>query len=142
MSADELPTRPPVGASRRQWLGLGALLGTIAAVVVVAGSFLIGPLLACACIPVSQTPDVASPVDGIVVSVDSSGLSEVRGFTLRTSGGSSFDFAVGVLENAAAFSPSHLAEHQATSQPVRVYFRTENGAHVVYRLEDAAPSGS
>ena len=93
--------------------------------------------------PPPPTPDVTSPVDGVVVSVDAAGLGDVRGFTLRpTNSPFSFGFSLGTLENPTQFPPSHLAEHQATSQPVRVYFRTENGIHTVYRLEDAAPSGS
>jgi hypothetical protein len=44
---------------------------------------------------------------------------------------------MGPLENAAEFSPSHLSEHLATSEPVRAWFRVENGQRIVYRLEDA-----
>ena len=86
------------------------------------------------------TPDVPSPAEGVVVAVDSSGLTDVRGFTLRTSSGFTFDFRLGPLENAAEFSPSHLAEHMATSAPVRAWFRVANGERVVYRLEDAPAS--
>jgi hypothetical protein len=89
------------------------------------------------------TPDVTSPVDGVIVSVDAAGLGDVRGFTLRpTTSPFSVGFVLGTLENPTEFPPSHLAEHQATSQPVRVFFRTENGMHIAYRLEDAAPPGS
>jgi hypothetical protein len=85
------------------------------------------------------TPNVTSPVEGVVISVDAAGLGDVRGFTLRpTNSAVSFGFVLGTLENPTEFPPSHLAEHQATSQPVRAYFRTENGIHTVYRLEDAA----
>jgi hypothetical protein len=83
------------------------------------------------------TPDVRSPVDGVVIAVDSAGLSDVRGFTLRSDGGLAFTFVLGRLENATEFSPSHLAEHQASSEPIRVWFRVEGGERVVYRLEDA-----
>jgi len=93
--------------------------------------------------PPAPTPDPVSPVEGVVISVDAAGLGDVQGFTLRpTSGPFSFSFVVGILENPTEFPPSHLAEHQATSQPVRVFFRSENGIHTVYRLEDAAPPGS
>jgi hypothetical protein len=98
------------------------------------------------CLPPASlppTPDITSPVDGIVVAVDSSGLTDVRGFTLRTSGGFAFDFKLGPLEHATQFPPGHLGEHMATSAPVRVYFRVENGERVAYRLEDAPePAGS
>jgi hypothetical protein len=86
----------------------------------------------------NATPDVASPVDGVVIAVDAAGLGDVRGFTLRTNGGFAFDFVLGTLENPTGFAPGHLAEHQATSSPVRVWFRVEDGRRVVYRLEDAA----
>jgi hypothetical protein len=92
---------------------------------------------ACAPQPLA-TPVVQSPVDGVVVAVDAVSLTDVRGFTLRTSGGTSFDFKLGALEDATAFSPSHLKEHQATSVPIRVWFQLVNGDRVVYRLEDAA----
>jgi hypothetical protein len=89
----------------------------------------------------NPTPDVTSPVEGVIVAVDASSLSDVRGFTLRpTNVPFSFAFKLGTLENGADFPPSHLAEHQVTSEPVRVHFRLENGERVVFRLEDA-PQG-
>ena len=101
--------------------------------------------VACSCQPVSstppvQSPDVVSPVEGIVISVDAAGLADVRGFVLRVSGGSAVDFVLGPLENPTEFPPGHLSEHLATSQPVRVYFLVQGGQRLVYRLEDAAPS--
>lgn len=93
-------------------------------------------IAACGPAPVA-TPDVRSPVDGVVISVDAVSLTDVRGLTLRTSSGFSFDFTIGDLENATQFSPSHLKEHQATSAPIRVWFQSVNGDRVVYRLEDA-----
>jgi len=93
---------------------------------------------------VPPTPSITSPVDGVVLSVDSAGLGDVRGFTLRpTSSPFAFNFTLGTLENPTEFPPGHLAEHLASSQPVRVYFRrSENGEHIVYRLEDASPAAS
>lgn len=92
-------------------------------------------IAACAPQP-AATPDVQSPVDGVVIAVDAASLTDVRGFTLRTSGGFSFEFELGVLENATEFSPSHLKEHQATSAPISVWFSVEGGARVAYRIED------
>lgn len=89
--------------------------------------------------PPPPTPGLASPVEGVVTSVDAAGLVDVRAFTLRpTNSPFSFGFVLGTLENPTEFPPSHLAEHQATSQPVRVFFRSENGVHTVYRLEDVS----
>ena len=72
---------------------------------------------------------------------DAAGLDDIRGFDLRPTGSPfAFSFVLGILENPTEFPPGHLAEHQATSSPVRVYFRREaDGRHVVYRLEDANP---
>lgn len=99
-------------------------------------------LVACQSAPTATavaTPDVQSPVDGVVIAVDAVSLTDVRGFTLRPTngGGFSFVFKLGPLENATEFSPSHLKEHQASSEPIRVWFRVENGEHVAYRIEDA-----
>ena len=103
---------------------------------------LLGAAIA-ACGP-SHSPTVApvgslppSPVDGVVVHIDSAGLSDVRAFDLRLSDGTVLAFTLGPLENGAQFAPGHLAEHEATGAPVRVFFRTVNGRPVVYRLEDA-----
>jgi hypothetical protein len=101
--------------------------------------FAIGSICACSSLP-PPSPDVASPVEGVVVSVDASGLNDVHGFVLRAAGGFAFDFELGPLENPTQFPPGHLAEHLATSQPVRVYFLVQDGERVVYRLEDAVPS--
>lgn len=74
---------------------------------------------------------------GVVIAVEAVSLGDVRGFTLRTTDGRSVDFALGMLENASQFPPSHLAEHQATSQPILVTYRDEGDARVAVRLDDA-----
>ncbi len=84
----------------------------------------------------SPAPSVSSPVTGVVIAVDSAGLAKVAGFTLRLPDGSRRDFRIGVLENGDQFPPGHLAEHQATAEKVRVYFRQAGDELVVYRLED------
>jgi hypothetical protein len=127
------PAQPP-GRRRQafQWFSLFAVVAIpIAAIVGLATA-----PATCACTPV-PTPDVASPVEGVVIAVDSAGLGQVRGFTLRTDGGFAVVFTLGTLENATEFSPSHLAEHQVSGEPVRVYFRLLDGEHEAYRLEDA-----
>ena len=74
---------------------------------------------------------------GIVSSIDSGGLTNVRGFTLLTPDGRELEFAIGTLENGAQFPPGHLAEHQALASPIRVWYRTEGGGLVAFRLEDS-----
>jgi hypothetical protein len=85
----------------------------------------------------TATPGVASPVTGVVIAVNATSLTDVQDFTLRLADGSSLLFKLGTLENATQFSPSHLGEHLATSAPIRVWFRVDNGTRVAYRLEDA-----
>lgn len=78
-----------------------------------------------------------SPVAGVVTAVESRGLNDVRGFTLRSNAGETLVFVMGDLENADDFPPGHLVEHQAAAAPVLVFFRAENGSLVAYRIEDA-----
>ena len=85
----------------------------------------------------SASATVASPVTGVLVKIDSHGLTKVRGFTLRTDAAAEIPFTIGTLENGAEFPPGHLAEHMSTSSPVHVFFRDEGGTLVVYRIEDA-----
>jgi hypothetical protein len=77
---------------------------------------------------------------GLVVAVDASGLTDVRGFTLRTADGRTVDFRIGVLENGAEFPPGHLLEHKATGVRIVVTYRQENGELVAVRLDDVAGS--
>ncbi len=82
-------------------------------------------------------PADALTATGVIVGVDSAGLDKVNGFTLRTTDQGSLAFRIGVLENGAQFPPGHLVEHQASAQPVRVWYQTDGGANVAIRLEDA-----
>lgn len=77
-------------------------------------------------------------VEGVVVAVDSAGLGKVNGFDLRLPDGTTLTLKLGVLENATQFSPAHLAEHMASSERVRVFYRNEAGVPTAYRIEDAS----
>lgn len=83
-------------------------------------------------------PVGSEPMVGVIVAVDAEGLGSVRGFTLRRSGGELVDFDLRALENGFAFPPGHLAEHQATAEPVRVWYRDDSGTLLAIRIEDAA----
>jgi hypothetical protein len=74
---------------------------------------------------------------GVVVEVDSVSLTEVLGFTIRTSDGRTVEFLVGPLENPVEFPPAHLGVHLADGVPVRVTFRQSGTERVAIRLEDA-----
>jgi hypothetical protein len=82
---------------------------------------------------------------GLVIAVDSSGLTDVRGFTIRTDDGRTVVFRIGALENGAQFPPGHLLEHRATGVKIVVTYRQGNGELVAIRLDDApgaSPTGS
>ena len=85
-------------------------------------------------------PSGTSVATGVVVAVDSRGLGDVRGFTLREPGGTLVEFSLRALENGTAFAPGHLAEHQATAQPVRVEWRMDGTERLAIRLDDASPA--
>ncbi len=118
--------------ARRFWPALAVF-----AAVVAIGIFGFGPQVTCACTP-TQLPPPTSPIEGVVVAVDSPSLGQVSSFVLRLADASTLRLTVGQLENATEFSPSHLSEHMASSEKVRAFFRMENGAPMVYRLEDAS----
>lgn len=87
---------------------------------------------------VSASPTIPdSPIAGVVTSVDAVALDQVNGFTLTSAAGQDLTFVIGTLENGDEFPPGHLKEHMASATPILVYFRQENGALAVYRLEDA-----
>ncbi len=113
-----------------------------------AGAILIAALVAgCAPLGASPSPTAfvppSSPIVGIVTLVKSEGLDQVSGFDLRDATGHVYTFTIGQLENPTAFPPGHLAEHQITAEPVRVWFRSDDRGYLVaYRLEDAGATSS
>jgi hypothetical protein len=118
------PSPPPATSTGRQRLAL--LLGAVVLVVllaVVATMVLGGP---------------GRQVEtGVVVAVQATSLSDVRGFSIRTADGRTVDFRVGTIENATQFAPGHLAEHKVSLVPIRVTYVQESGGPVAVRLEDA-----
>ena len=82
-------------------------------------------------------PSGATAVVGVITHVESTSLDEVTGITVRTTDGQTLDFVVGKLENRAEFPPGHLAQHQATAAPVRVWYRMDGSQRVAVRIEDA-----
>lgn len=86
----------------------------------------------------TAAPAGTTPVVGVVVAVDSGGLTDVRSFTLRTTdGGRLLVFGLSAQENGVEFPPGHLAEHQLTGSPVRVWYRPGDDPLLAIRLEDA-----
>jgi hypothetical protein len=81
-----------------------------------------------------QAPPAPGPIEGLVVSVETSGSNEV-GVTIRLADGSTMRFAVGAL--VYPLPPGHLAAHQVENAPVRVSYVVENGQRVAYEIVDA-----
>jgi len=129
-------------------LAFGLLVAASLLVVFASGGFTPGPTEApgpagaASAGPGSSAPlvgkiPIVSPLTGVVTGVEATGLTKVTAMTLRTADGAQTTFRLGILENGVEFPPGHLTEHMATLAPVRVFFRAEDGALVVYRLEDA-----
>ena len=81
-------------------------------------------------------PSGASVAVGVITHVEAASLDDVTGITLRTTDGQQLDFVVGPLDNAAEVPPGHLAAHQATAAPVRVWYRMDGSQRVAFRIED------
>ncbi len=89
--------------------------------------------------PVVSAPSFppSSPVEGVVVHVESRGLTQVTSFDLRTSNGAVYSFLLAELTNGTEFPPGHLTEHQASASTVRVYFAITGKMLFATHLEDA-----
>ncbi len=107
-------------------LTIGALIVVVAVAATLAGGTTRDP----------ESPQGEQAV-GVVTSIDSSGLTDVRAFDLRTQEGRDLTFRIGLLENGAEFPPGHLGEHQTLRTLVRVWYRTAGDELVAFRLEDA-----
>ncbi|MGK2852087.1 MAG: hypothetical protein ACSLFN_14430 [Candidatus Limnocylindrales bacterium] len=84
-------------------------------------------------------PPGTTAVVGAIVGVQAESLGDVRSFQVRTTAGEVLDFDLSALENGDVFPPGHLAEHQVTAEPVRVWYRDEGGTRFAIRVDDAGP---
>lgn len=85
----------------------------------------------------TSPPADTQEATGVIVAVDARSLGDVRSFTIRSVDGMMTVFDLERLENGAEFPPGHLVEHQATAEPVRVWYRDVEGVHYAIRIEDA-----
>ncbi|MEJ7803324.1 MAG: hypothetical protein WKH68_08130, partial [Candidatus Limnocylindria bacterium] len=77
-------------------------------------------------------------VEGLVLEVVGDSPADIEAFTLRTDEGEALRFSLGAVDSAdAGFPASHLREHQALAEPIRVTYRREGETNVVVRLDDA-----
>jgi hypothetical protein len=134
------PGRPTPTRVHRPW-PVGRLLIALVAVPILAiAAVVLGSGGTCACTSTPSLDLPPSPVFGVVVRIDTKSLGVINEFDLLTPAGTTVTLAMGQLENALQFSPSHLAAHMASGVPVRAFYRLEEGRPMVYRLEDAVPS--
>lgn len=81
--------------------------------------------------------------EGLIVDVVATGPLEVSSFTIRTADGQPMSFTIGTLDlTGGGFPGEHLSEHRVAAEPVVVLYRDEGGAHVAYKLLDAAATPS
>ena len=90
----------------------------------------------------TQTPGVrptdAPSMVGVIVGVDAQDLADVRAFTLRRGDDNQLvEFELGELRNGTSFPPGHLAEHQVTAEPVRVFYREDGETLFALWVDDA-----
>ncbi len=77
-------------------------------------------------------------VEGLVLEVVGDSPADIDSFTIRTAQAERLLFSLdGVDLSRTGFPATHLREHQALAQPVRVTYRVEGETNVVVRLEDA-----
>ena len=70
---------------------------------------------------------------GIVIDVQVRSISEFEWLSLEDETGKTWRFKGGSF---TGFTPSHLQEHGALKEPVKVWYTEENGVLTVTRIED------
>jgi len=80
----------------------------------------------------SESPSV---VTGVVIGIESQGLNRVSSFTVKD-GDNEYEIKVDG-DTRFTFTPSHLQEHRATAEPVRVEIDDSNGVLRALSVDDA-----
>jgi hypothetical protein len=76
---------------------------------------------------------------GLVVGVEAASFTQIGSFTLRTDDGQLVDL---IVEGDVGMTPSHLREHMALGDPVRVTARRSDDLRIATRIEDANAQGT
>ena len=79
--------------------------------------------------------DAADEVTGVVVEVQSSGLTEIDEFTVRADD-RTYEFVV-TEETEFAFAPAHLNEHRVSGEPVEVVYEGKDDRLYALSVDDA-----
>lgn len=76
-----------------------------------------------------------SEISGVVVEVQSSGLTEIDSFSVRADD-RTYEFIV-TDDTELDFPPAHLNEHRVSGEPVRVVFEGKDHGLYALTIEDA-----
>lgn len=101
------------------------------------------PVLAAAvlvalCFLASACGDGEHSVEGVILDVQSSSLTELDSFTVRSNDGETLVFVPdpdAPLDPEEGLFPGHLQGHMQAAEQVTVYYREEDGTLVAVRLE-------
>ncbi len=77
--------------------------------------------------------DSQKSVTGQVIAVEARSITEFETLTLRDEDGVTWEFTGGLF---TGFTPSHLLEHKALGDPVRVWYDEIGGELRVKKIED------
>jgi hypothetical protein len=80
-------------------------------------------------------------IRGVLLEVQSAGIQQVDGFTLRTDDGQELSFVAAPNFNAGAthvMTPGHMRQHMALADAVVVTYREQNGKLVALSATDAS----
>jgi hypothetical protein len=102
---------------------------------VLATTCIVGLLVACGG---ESAPESGAPneLTGVIVDVDSERLGDVRGFRLRSEG-ETFEIAIDPDVRFDDFPLTHLSDHLASAEPVRVEIDERGGELFATSVEDA-----
>ena len=83
--------------------------------------------------------DSERSVVGIILDVQSTSLTQIESFTMRTNDGETLVFHVAPdarPDPQEGFVPGHLRSHAVAAEQVRIFYREENGDLLATRLVD------
>ena len=83
--------------------------------------------------------DGEKTITGVILDVESSSLTELDSFTVRSNDGEVLVFLVdpdAPLDPQGGLLPGHLLGHMQAAEQVTVYYRTDGGVLLAVRLED------
>lgn len=99
---------------------------------------ILGPLVCLLAFTACSDSGTGTPdeIVGVVTKVESSGLTQVEGFTVRAEGGNEL-YEIKVDDDTNfAFPPAHLNEHRVSGEPVAVEVDNRSGSLFATTIDD------